>query len=96
MLCWPLYAEQKTNKVLMVEEMGVAVEMLGWQQGLVTAEEVERKVRLVMESEAGGELRARVAARKEAAAVAWADGGSSRAAFAQFLSDVDRHTFMNA
>uniref|UniRef100_A0A0E0IE37 UDP-glycosyltransferases domain-containing protein n=1 Tax=Oryza nivara TaxID=4536 RepID=A0A0E0IE37_ORYNI len=52
MLCWPLHSEQKMNKVLMVEEMGIAVELVGWQQGLVTAAEVEAKVRLVMESEA--------------------------------------------
>uniref|UniRef100_A0A0E0IE38 Glycosyltransferase n=1 Tax=Oryza nivara TaxID=4536 RepID=A0A0E0IE38_ORYNI len=89
MLCWPLHSEQKMNKVLMVEEMGIAVEMVGWQQGLVTAEEVEAKVRLVMESEAGVELRARVTAHKEAAAVAWTDVGSSRAAFTEFLSDAD-------
>uniref|UniRef100_A0A0E0L4V9 Uncharacterized protein n=1 Tax=Oryza punctata TaxID=4537 RepID=A0A0E0L4V9_ORYPU len=73
MLCWPLHSEQKMNKFLMVEEMRVAVEMVGWQQGLVTAEEVEAKVRLVMESEAGVELRARVAAHKEAAAVGWTE-----------------------
>ncbi|BAS95002.1 anthocyanidin 5,3-O-glucosyltransferase [Oryza sativa Japonica Group] len=89
MLCWPLHSEQKMNKVLMVEEMGIAVEMVGWQQGLVTAEEVEAKVRLVMESEAGVELRARVTAHKEAAAVAWTDVGSSRAAFTEFLSNAD-------
>ncbi|KAF0930722.1 hypothetical protein E2562_034915 [Oryza meyeriana var. granulata] len=93
MLCWPLYAEQKMNKVLMAAEMGIAVEMIGWQQGLVAAEEVEGKVRLVMESEAGGELRARVTAHKEAAAAARADGGSSRAAFAEFLSDADNRQF---
>ncbi|KAF0927271.1 hypothetical protein E2562_031476 [Oryza meyeriana var. granulata] len=90
MLCWPLYAEQRMNKFLMVEEMGVAVEMLGWQQGLVRAEEVEAKVRLVMESKTGSELRERVAAHKEGAALSWADGGSSLAAFARFLSDVER------
>jgi hypothetical protein len=89
MLCWPLHSEQKMNKVHMVGEMGVAAEMVGWQQGLVQAGEVERKVRLVMESEDGGKLRARVAAHKEAAAAAWNDGGSSRAAFARFLSDVE-------
>uniref|UniRef100_A0ACD5U0M0 Uncharacterized protein n=1 Tax=Avena sativa TaxID=4498 RepID=A0ACD5U0M0_AVESA len=49
MLCWPLHSEQKMNKVHMVGEMGVAEEMIGWQQGLVQADEVERKVRLVME-----------------------------------------------
>jgi hypothetical protein len=88
MLCWPLYAEQKMNKVFMVEEYGVGVEMVGWQQGLVTAEEVEAKVRLVMESEKGEQLRAQVMAHKEAADMAWKDGGSSRAAFGKFLVDV--------
>jgi len=88
MLCWPQYAEQKMNKVFMVEEYGVGVEMVGWQQGLVTAEEVEAKVRLVMESEKGEQLRAQVMAHKEAADMAWKDGGSSRAAFGKFLVDV--------
>jgi len=48
MLCWPLYAEQKMNKVLMVEEIGIGVELAGWQNGLVRAEELEAKVRLVI------------------------------------------------
>ncbi|KAG2637638.1 UDP-glycosyltransferase 88B1-like [Panicum virgatum] len=87
MLCWPMYAEQKMNKVVMVEEAGVGVEMCGWEQGLVTAEEVEAKVRLVMESEEGERLRARVVAHGDAAAVASKAGGSSRAAFGQFLAD---------
>jgi hypothetical protein len=89
MLCWPLHSEQKMNKLHMVGEMGVAAEMVGWQEGLVEASEVERKVRMVMETEEGRELRARVSAHKEASAAAWDDGGSSRAAFARFLSDVE-------
>nr|CAB3465251.1 unnamed protein product [Digitaria exilis] len=87
MLCWPLYAEQKMNKVVMVEEAGIGVEVVGWQQGLVSSEELEAKVRLMMESQEGERLRARVTAHKEAAAMAWKDGGSSRAAFGKFLSD---------
>ncbi|KAF8669243.1 hypothetical protein HU200_051576 [Digitaria exilis] len=87
MLCWPMYSEQKMNKVLMVEEARVGVEMVGWGQGLVTAEEVAAKVRLVMESEEGEQLRARVAAHRDAAAIACKPGGSSRAAYGQFLSD---------
>lgn len=90
MMCWPLYAEQKMNMLRMVGEIGVAEEMVGWQRGLVEAAEVEVKVRLVMDSEDGMELRARAAAHKDGAAAAWGDGGSSRAAFAQFLSDVVR------
>ncbi|VAH09558.1 unnamed protein product [Triticum turgidum subsp. durum] len=89
MLCWPLYAEQKMNTLRMVGEMGVAAEMVGWERGLVEAAEVEGKVRLVMDSEDGMELRARAAAHKEGAAAAWSDGGSSRAAIARFLADVD-------
>jgi UDP:flavonoid glycosyltransferase YjiC (YdhE family) len=89
MLCWPLDAEQKMNKVCMTEDMGVAVELDGYMTGFVKAEEVEAKVRLVIEGEDGRQLRARVAARKQEAKAALEEGGSSRAAFVQFLLDVD-------
>jgi hypothetical protein len=88
MLCWPLYAEQKMNKVLMTGDMGIGVEMEGYMVGFIKAEEVEAKVRKVMESEQG-ELKTRVAARKKEAEAALEEGGSSRAAFVQFLLDVE-------
>jgi hypothetical protein len=89
MLCWPLYAEQKMNKVFMTTtEMGVGVEMEGYERGFIRAEEVEAKLGLVMESEEGRELKERVAARKKEAEVALAFGGSSHAAIVRFLSDV--------
>jgi UDP:flavonoid glycosyltransferase YjiC (YdhE family) len=88
MLCWPLYAEQKMNKVFMTQDMGVGVEMEGCQTGFVKAEVVEAKVRLVTEAEEGRQLRVRVAARTKEAAAAMEPGGSSHAAFAQFLADV--------
>ncbi|CAN6346099.1 unnamed protein product [Urochloa humidicola] len=75
------------NKVFMVEEVGIGMEVVGWQEGLVKAEEVEAKVRLVLESEEGEKLRARMKAHKEAAAAAWKNGGSSRTAFGKFLLD---------
>ncbi|WVZ99327.1 hypothetical protein U9M48_044648 [Paspalum notatum var. saurae] len=90
MICWPLYAEQKMNKVFMVEEYGVGVEMVGWKEGLVKAAEVEAKVKLVMESEEGDKVRAKVMSHKEAAAMAWKHGGSSRAAFGEFLLHAGR------
>ncbi|RCV27241.1 hypothetical protein SEVIR_5G311700v4 [Setaria viridis] len=89
MLCWPLYAEQKMNKVFMTEDMGVGVEMQGYTAGFIKAEEVEAKVRQVMESKQGRELKTRVAARKKEAEAALEEGGSSRAAFVQFLLDVE-------
>uniref|UniRef100_M8BET2 Anthocyanidin 5,3-O-glucosyltransferase n=1 Tax=Aegilops tauschii TaxID=37682 RepID=M8BET2_AEGTA len=54
MICWPLYAEQRMNKVHVVEEMKVGVAVEGYEEGQVKAEEVAAKVRLVMASEEGG------------------------------------------
>uniref|UniRef100_A0A0D3EWS3 Uncharacterized protein n=1 Tax=Oryza barthii TaxID=65489 RepID=A0A0D3EWS3_9ORYZ len=80
----PAITTIRMNKVFMVEEMGVGVEVAGWhwQRGeLVMAEEIEGKIRLVMESEEGERLRSSVAAHGEAAAVAWRkDGGAGAAA----------------
>jgi hypothetical protein len=63
--------------------------MEGYMVGFIKAEEVEAKVRKVMESEQGRELKTRVAARKKEAEAALEEGGSSRAAFVQFLLDVE-------
>uniref|UniRef100_A0A0A9H1I3 Uncharacterized protein n=1 Tax=Arundo donax TaxID=35708 RepID=A0A0A9H1I3_ARUDO len=90
MLCWPLYAEQMFNKVLITEVMGVGVEIEGYMAGFIRAEEVEAKVRLVMESTEGRELRERVVARKNEAMAALGGGGSSQMSFARFLSDGER------
>ncbi|TVU11113.1 hypothetical protein EJB05_44677, partial [Eragrostis curvula] len=89
MLCWPLYAEQKLNKVLITDAMSVGMEMEGYRAGFIKAKEVETKLKLVMESEVGRELRAQVVARKDEARAALEDGGSSHAAFLQFLTDVN-------
>ncbi|CAN6346101.1 unnamed protein product [Urochloa humidicola] len=90
MLCWPLYAEQRLNKVFVVDEMKAGVVMDGYDEEMVTAEEVEKKVRLVMESEEGEKLRERLALAKEKAAEALADGGPSQVAFEAFLNNLKR------
>jgi hypothetical protein len=90
LLCWPLYAEQRMNRVFIVEVMELGVEMTGYNKELVTAEEVETKVRCVMESEDGKQLRQRMAAAKHAGDEALMEGGSSNDAFVQFLKDLDR------
>jgi hypothetical protein len=88
MICWPLYAEQGMNKVFMVEEMKIAVELQGYDD-LVKAEEVEAKVRLVMETEEGKILRERLEVAREKALEATKEGGSSEVAFAKFLRDLE-------
>uniref|UniRef100_A0A0D9WIV8 Uncharacterized protein n=1 Tax=Leersia perrieri TaxID=77586 RepID=A0A0D9WIV8_9ORYZ len=89
MVCWPQYTEQRLNKVLVVDGMRLGVVMDGYDEEIVTAEEVE-KVGLVMETEDGEKLRERLALAKEMAAEAMADGGPSRMAFAEFLKDLER------
>ncbi|XP_062206774.1 anthocyanidin 5,3-O-glucosyltransferase-like [Phragmites australis] len=92
LLCWPLYAEQRMNKVFIVEEMRLGVEMRGYSEEVVKADEVEAKVRLVMESEGGQALRERVVATKVRAAEVLKEGGSSHAAFVKFLEDMETVT----
>ncbi|TKW09572.1 hypothetical protein SEVIR_6G111600v4 [Setaria viridis] len=87
MICWPLYAEQSMNKVFLVEEMKIAVEMEGYEE-FVKAEEVEAKVRLVMDTEEGKMPRERLAVTKDGALEAIKEGGSSEVAFAKFLRDL--------
>ncbi|CAM0954443.1 unnamed protein product [Alopecurus aequalis] len=87
MVCWPLYAEQRQNKVFIVEEMSAGVEMAGYDGEVVAAAEVEAKVRLVMESDGGRALRERAMAAKEKACEALSEAGASNAAFAEFLKD---------
>ncbi|KAL6614558.1 hypothetical protein ACP70R_036828 [Stipagrostis hirtigluma subsp. patula] len=88
LLCWPQYAEQRLNKVFIVEEMKAGVVVQGYDEELVSAAEVEAKVRLVMESDEGARLRERLSAAREKAAEALMDGGPSRLAFDEFLKDL--------
>ncbi|KAG2600493.1 anthocyanidin 5,3-O-glucosyltransferase-like [Panicum virgatum] len=88
LLCWPLYAEQRLNKVFIVEEMKLGVALRGYDEEVVKAEEVEAKVRWVMESEGGRALRERATAEKSKAVQALSEGGSSRAAFVEFLNNL--------
>ncbi|XP_039115563.1 UDP-glycosyltransferase 88F3-like [Dioscorea cayenensis subsp. rotundata] len=88
MIAWPLYAEQKMNKVLLVEEMKLAVEMKGYDKEMVAAEEVETRVRWFMESDGGKKLRDRAKEMKDSAAAALSHGGSSHAAMVELLSNI--------
>lgn len=85
MAAWPLYAEQRLNKVMLVE-MGLAVEMRGFETGLVEAAEVEEKVRGLFEEEWGTVLRKRMEGVRIAATAAVSDGGSSTVAMDELLA----------
>ncbi|KAK7270913.1 hypothetical protein RJT34_26430 [Clitoria ternatea] len=77
MVAWPLYAEQRMNRVIMVREMKVALELKEGKDGFVSGTELEERVRELMESGTGKEIRQRIFKMKICAAEAMAEGGSS-------------------
>ncbi|KAK7847279.1 udp-glycosyltransferase 88b1 [Quercus suber] len=64
-----------------LKEIAVGLE----RRGLVSAAEVEKRVRELMDSEEGNSIRERVKAKKEEAIVATNEGGSSRIALAKLV-----------
>ncbi|XP_047073862.1 UDP-glycosyltransferase 88B1-like [Lolium rigidum] len=92
MVCWPLVAEQWMNKMYIVEELKVGVEVRGYKRGgLVMAADVDATVRQIMdmEPECRRAIEERLAELKESTAAAWKEGGSSRAAFAEFVNQME-------
>ncbi|XP_027368878.1 UDP-glycosyltransferase 88F3-like [Abrus precatorius] len=87
MVAWPLYAEQHVNRHVMVEEMRVAIAVEQREgDGLVSAVEVETKVRVLMERE---ELRVRSLKVKEMALEAVGEFGSSTRALANLVHSMN-------
>ncbi|KAM0911505.1 hypothetical protein ACQ4PT_013424 [Festuca glaucescens] len=92
MVCWPLVAEQWMNKVYIVEELKVGVEVRGYKRGgLVTADDVDATIRQIMdmEPECRRAVEERLVEMKESTAAAWKEGGSSRTAFAEFVNQME-------
>ncbi|KAJ9158665.1 hypothetical protein P3X46_024229 [Hevea brasiliensis] len=85
MVAWPLYAEQRFNRVMMVEEMKIALPMQETENGFVTALEVERRVNELMQSESGNFARKRTIAMKNEAKAALSEGGSSRVVLSRLV-----------
>ncbi|KAL8544134.1 hypothetical protein ACS0TY_004602 [Phlomoides rotata] len=87
MVAWPLYAEQHLNRAVLVEEMKVALRMEAEEEGFVAAEEVEERVRELMdgESENGKGIRKVVEERSLEARAALAEGGASVATLGKLV-----------
>ncbi|XP_059662941.1 UDP-glycosyltransferase 71K1-like [Cornus florida] len=94
---WPIYAEQQINAFEMVRELGLAVELrldyrnhgFGDESGgvdVVTAEEIERAVRCLMDGD--NPVRKRVGEMAEKSRKAVADGGSSFISIERLVEDM--------
>lgn len=86
MVAWPLYAEQKFNKILLVEEIGIALPMNESEDRSVSSSEIERRVKEIMNSKEGDIVRKRVLDLKYKAEVAHNEGGSSNVALAMLIN----------
>ncbi|KAJ3695157.1 hypothetical protein LUZ60_000534 [Juncus effusus] len=87
-ICWPLYAEQKMNKVFLVEDMKIGVELKGYDKELVLANELADKVKWIIESEGANELKIRMEEVKNDAMGVLKEGGASYEAFVGFLDSL--------
>ncbi|KAL6127188.1 hypothetical protein ACLB2K_075230 [Fragaria x ananassa] len=85
MVTWPLYAEQRFNRVVLVEEIKIALPMNEPSDGFVNAVEVEKRVRELMDSEEGESIRMRAEALKSEAKAALSEGGTSRVALTKLV-----------
>ncbi|KAI3793000.1 hypothetical protein L1987_35612 [Smallanthus sonchifolius] len=81
MVAWPLYAEQKLNRVYLVEEIKVALWLEMSADGFVAADAVEETVRQLMDGEEGRAVSERILDMSVKAKAAMEDGGSSRIDF---------------
>ncbi|KAF1884610.1 hypothetical protein Lal_00028491 [Lupinus albus] len=77
MVTWPLYAEQTLNRVVLVQEMKVALALKESENGFVSATELGDRVKELMDSEIGKEIRERVMKMKVSSVEARSEGGSS-------------------
>ncbi|KAF8379609.1 hypothetical protein HHK36_029050 [Tetracentron sinense] len=86
MVAWPLYAEQRLNRVVLVEEMKLTLSMDECEDGFVSWDVVEKRVRGLMDSEEGRVVRDRLIAMRNGAKAAMGEGGSSRIALTKVLN----------
>ncbi|KAM1820543.1 hypothetical protein ACFX11_002071 [Malus domestica] len=87
MVAWPLYAEQRFNRVVLVEEIKIALPMDDSKDGFVSAAEVEKRVTELMNSDSmkGNSIRVRAKDMQIEARAALSESGTSRVALTRLL-----------
>ncbi|XP_017971939.1 PREDICTED: anthocyanidin 3-O-glucosyltransferase 6 [Theobroma cacao] len=91
MATWPLYAEQQLNAFQMVMELGLGVEIT-WTDAtveIVSAENIERGIKCLMEQDSDVRNRAKEMSKQSRKALM--EGGSSHSTLCRFIDDVIRN-----
>jgi len=77
MIAWPLFAEQRLNRLVLVEEMKVALKLNQSENKFVSGTELGERVKELMESNRGKDIKERILKMKISAKEARGGGGSS-------------------
>ncbi|EOA36463.1 hypothetical protein CARUB_v10011054mg [Capsella rubella] len=85
LIVWPLFAEQKMNALLLVEDVGAALRAQAGEDGIVGREEVVRVVKGLMEGEEGKAIGNKMKELKEGAVRVLGDDGFSNKSFGEVL-----------
>ena len=87
LVAWPLYAEQHLNRNVLVNDMKIAIDLEQREEdGFVSGDELERRVRELMESEQGREQGEKSRKMREMASAALGSAsGSSTRTLAKFV-----------
>ncbi|GLJ47384.1 hypothetical protein SUGI_1000180 [Cryptomeria japonica] len=90
MIAWPLFAEQKMNRVILVKQIQVAISLRTESNGFVRREEVQIAVRELMEGQEGRKARKKMKVLKDKAKIALMEGGSTMKATANAATDLSQ------
>ncbi|XP_050120912.1 hydroquinone glucosyltransferase-like [Malus sylvestris] len=83
LIAWPLYSEQRMNKVLLVDGLKVAFGVKVDEKGIVGCQGIAKYVRDIIEGDEGKLLRKKMEGYKEEAKLVWAEEGSSAKSLAE-------------
>ena len=89
---WAMHSDQPRNAVLVTEVLKVGLVVKDWDQrnALVSASDVEKAVRRLMETEEGDEIRERAVKLKNAIHRSMDEGGGSHMEMASFIAHITK------
>ena len=90
MVAWPLYAEQNMNRVILVDELKLALPLNQLENDFVSATELEKQMTELMSYKKGKALRDRVTTVRDGAKAAMKEGGSSLGTLAKLIESITR------
>ncbi|KAH7847370.1 hypothetical protein Vadar_025310 [Vaccinium darrowii] len=94
LIAWPLYAEQKMNTVILVEDLKVVLKLKVGEHGIIGRTEISQVVKCLMEGEEGNVVRSRMRHLKDAATKVLSKDGESTKSLAE-LAQKWKNKIMN-